>query len=323
MRYFRKLLTALHLARRLDWDTLRRRWFIFRGQRRLSRLGDAPFVHREMGFPAVCHPDWSESRDQFCSLIGFRNSAGDAWEFSAVRAWLRPGDAVIDAGANLGLYTFAAAERVGPGGEVLAVDADQEILRKLETAIALLAAGQIQPLHAALSDHTGTLTFYLRKDRRTTADQSLVPDPSWADACTAVEVPAYTLRDLIDRLARPQALACVKIDIEGAEALALGTVPPEFLTQTGPLWLLEIFPRVLARFGATPADVIRYFPPQHFDLWLMPKHPFDGSARRIRRFAPADPLTDSLYYNLLAIPLGAGWADRRRAFEALCEVGIP
>jgi FkbM family methyltransferase len=230
-----------------------------------------------------------------------------------VKQWLRAGDSVIDAGTNLGLYTFVAADRVGPSGEVLSVDADPGIVSRMEKAAALLGTAPIRPLHCAVSDRSGTLTFYVRTDGSTTADQSLIPEAALVSACTPVSVPAHRFTDLVSKLTRAPALSLVKIDIEGAEAQALGTVSPELLNRNGPLWIVEINPGVLARFGTTSSAVIEYFPATEFELWIVPKHPLGSATPAIRHYTSTDPLSDSLYYNLVAVPLGQRWADRRLA----------
>jgi arsenite methyltransferase len=46
-------------------------------------------------------------------------------------AHIRPGDTVVDVGAGLGLLTLAAAERVGPEGDVVAVDISVDALEEL------------------------------------------------------------------------------------------------------------------------------------------------------------------------------------------------
>lgn len=47
------------------------------------------------------------------------------------RAQLKAGDTVVDVGAGTGLLTVAAAERVAPGGDVLAVDISVDALEEL------------------------------------------------------------------------------------------------------------------------------------------------------------------------------------------------
>ncbi|MFA6547016.1 MAG: FkbM family methyltransferase [Limisphaerales bacterium] len=302
-----KAMTLLRLVARGDWQTVRSRWLYNTATRRAGRHGGKSFVHHDMGYPAVCHPDWVDSLDQFC------NMAGDHWEAALLRDWLRPGDAAIDAGANLGLYSFALADRVGQQGRVLAVDADLFIIEKLRAAAQLLDATQIKPLHAAVADQTGTLTFYVRSDRFSTAEQSLVPSEGTRGACRAVATPALTIADLIRELDRQADLALIKVDIEGAEAMAFRTVPADLLREDGPFWLVEIHPGALARFGATPADIVKCFPMSSFELWLLPKHPLAHVTEplKLRRLTESELFAESLYYNLLAVPRGQRWRERR------------
>lgn len=312
-----KATTLLRLLAQGDWLAIRSRWLYWTAPGRVRRHGGKPFVHRDPGFPAICHPDWPDS------LGHFLNGEGDHWEISLLQRWLRAGDAAVDVGANTGLYSFALADSVGPQGQVLAVDADPFIVEKLRVAAALLGASQLRPLHAALADQTGSLTFYVRADRSVTTEQSLRPSDDLKDICTAVTIPALSLTDLVGRLDPGASLAAIKIDIEGAEAMAMQAVPSKFLTGDGPFWLVEINPGALARFGATPVDVTGRFCHEHFDRWVMPKHPISppSGGLTIRPLAAQETFADSVYYNLLAIPRGPRWQPHRRAISSLLKCG--
>lgn len=303
-----KAATLLRLAARADWPTIRERWRHYTAPNRARRHGGRPFSHRDAGFPAVCHPDWPDSLAQFLS------GGGDHWEMALLRRWLCPGDAAVDVGTNLGLYAFALADRVGPDGEVLAVDADLMIVEKLQVAARLLGARQLKPVQAAVADQSGSLTFYVRTDRSVTTEQSLQPSGELATGCTAVSTPALTVADLHNRLHRGESLAAVKVDIEGAEAMAFRAVPPPLLRSDGPFWIVEIHPAALARFRATPDEIVAWFPKDDFELWLMPKHPFDpvGSPSTLRPLTGSERFADSIYYNLLAVPRGRRWQQRRQ-----------
>ena len=311
MSALRKIMTVARLVARRDWHAIRGRWLINTATRRAARHGGKAFVHGDMGYPAVCHPDWVDSLDQFCTM------AGDHWEAALLRDWLQPGDAVIDAGANLGLYSFALADRVGPQGRVLAVDADLFIIEKLKAAAELLGTAQITPLHAAVADQTGTLTFYVRSDRTATAEQSLVPLEVTMGACKAIPTPALTIGDLTRELGKRADLTLIKVEIEGAEAMAFRAVPAELLREDGPFWLVEINPGALARFGATPADIVKCFPKDRFELWLLPKHPLAHVTEQVtlRRLTDNESFAESVYYNLLAVPRGQRWRERRMAVK--------
>jgi FkbM family methyltransferase len=62
-----------------------------------------------------------------------------AFERNTLRAFtraIRPGDVVLDIGANIGAHTLRLAEAVGPTGKVLAVEPTQYAFRKLTQLLA-------------------------------------------------------------------------------------------------------------------------------------------------------------------------------------------
>jgi FkbM family methyltransferase len=306
----RKMRSLADLALAGDTGELRKSWLRNTALSRLKKHGDHPFVHRDPGYPVVCHPDWHDSKHQFL----YNN--GDHWEMALLRRWLRPGDSVLDVGASLGLYGLGFADGVGPSGEVISVDADGFAIEKLKVAIGLTRTRQIQPLHAALTQQSGTVTFFMRKDRRETAEQSLVPSEEMKAYCEPVEVAAMTLAELCSKLQRPERLAVVKIDTEGAEVEVLKSAPKYLFQADGPLWQVEIHPSALARFGVGPQDVCRFFPALNFEVWLLAKHPLAGVPQELpvlRRLDDREAFAESLYYNLIAVPRGLKWAERSRS----------
>jgi predicted RNA methylase len=54
-----------------------------------------------------------------------------------VRQLLQPGQVFLDLGAHWGYFTLVAADRVGPGGKVVACEPHSELYRLLEANIAL------------------------------------------------------------------------------------------------------------------------------------------------------------------------------------------
>jgi FkbM family methyltransferase len=221
----------------------------------------------------------------------------------------------MDLGANQGLYAFGMGDKVGPKGKVLAVDADRFAMAKLQEATQLVGMPQIAVLHGALSNHDGEVLFYVRDDHSVTGTQSLRPNPGEEHLHTPVPTPSYTIDTLSRRLGREEELAAIKIDVEGAEAMAFQAAAPSLFNGDGPFWLVEIHPGALSRFDVTPADVTKHFPSDRFDVFLKPKHPLphaDGDTS-LRRLVASERYNDSLYYNMLAIPRGERWSERRRS----------
>jgi len=106
-------------------------------------------------------------------------------------------------------------------------------------------------------------------------------------------------------------IACIKVDVEGAEIKALRGTPSFLMRNDAPAWIIEINPETLARFACEPSEVVNHFDEKTFERWLLPKYLRDGRITAPpRRYHPLEKFSDALFYNLLALPLGARFADR-------------
>jgi FkbM family methyltransferase len=134
----------------------------------------------------------------------------DPFLLSMVRELVRKDMTVWDIGANVGLFSFAAASL---GARVLAVEADPwmaDLLRRSAQLNGLL----VTVLPVAVSDTFGISKLHVSKDGR--ASNSLSGD---GDAQPVVTI---ALDWLLGRFAVPD---LVKIDVEGLEAAVLSGAP--------------------------------------------------------------------------------------------------
>ncbi len=284
-----------HLRGRVRYNQLLFRIWLHRGR---------PFIYRRDGIRYVCFPDHPDSR-----IVASSNFT-DAIELNVLRAWLAPGDAFLDLGANLGTYTFAAAQFVGPHGRVVAVDAGEAVSQMLTAAARQLGHAHLELVSCAIGATDGTTTFFEGVSEGTSFIQSLNPTRAEGSIFRERSVTLLSLRTLAERHL-PTTPAAVKLDIEGAEGDALDAAPPAWLDADGPLWLVEINPTALKTFHRSPAEIAARFPESAFERWLLPKelHHQHGEGH-LRPFTAAEPWTDSSYYNFLALPRGARFADR-------------
>jgi FkbM family methyltransferase len=123
-----------------------------------------------------------------------------------VRELVRPNMTVWDIGANVGLFSFAAASL---GAQVVAIEPDTWLANLMHRS-ALLNKLPVTVLPAAVSDHQGVSRLYLSDQGK--ASNSLVGDG------IAQTVIAVTLDSLLEHFAAPQVL---KIDVEGMEYAVL------------------------------------------------------------------------------------------------------
>lgn len=133
---------------------------------------------------------------------------------------LRPGDVVLDVGANSGYFTRVFAAAVRPNGRVYAFEPnprfDDELRRASDEYSGIVAA-----VRAALSDRTGTASFFL--DSRpegyaSTLNKGLTPAWSKAPPVT-IEVACGTLDKFCDEQSLSPTL--IKMDVEGSESAVI------------------------------------------------------------------------------------------------------
>ncbi len=180
--------------------------------------------------------------------------------FDFAREFVQPGEVVWDVGANVGLFTVAAARRAGPSGKVIAIEADiwlAELLRKT-AALQSPTSAPIQVIPAAVSDKSTIASFHVAKRGRAYNFLGDVEGASQAGSVReTVSIVGVTLDWLLEQVAAPNVL---KIDVEGAEHnVIIGA--ERVLAEARPVILIEVFDRssnavteMLLRYGYSLFD---------------------------------------------------------------------
>jgi FkbM family methyltransferase len=140
-------------------------------------------------------------------------------ELELLGLFIKPGDVVVDAGANVGTHALFFARKVGPGGRVFAFEPQRIAFQSLCASLALNSITQVQAFHAALSRQPGTL-FVPLPDHQLAANYgglSLAPGAGARPGEELEPVAVMTLDQLPpDQLARHRC-RLIKIDVEGME----------------------------------------------------------------------------------------------------------
>ncbi len=87
------------------------------------------------------------------------------WPESEIEFWrqqIQPGMTVLDVGAHVGVYTFSAAQLVGPRGRVLSIEPSSFHGACLQESIRLNQFTWVEVFPGAASDQAGKLTLYLQ-----------------------------------------------------------------------------------------------------------------------------------------------------------------
>ena len=136
------------------------------------------------------------------------------FEIQAIRPHVRPGDTVIDVGANIGTHAVAFANMVGPTGTVHAYEPQRRLFHMLSGNVALNALERVYCHQAAVGDSMGEIHL----PQLPSPDMnfnfsavSLMQDDKSGDT-----VPLVTLDSL-----KLNQCSMIKIDVEGMESLVL------------------------------------------------------------------------------------------------------
>lgn len=136
------------------------------------------------------------------------------------KEFVRPDHIVWDVGANIGLFTFAAAHLAGPRGRVISFEPDAWLVQLLRRSSAKQPAtsAPVQIIPAAVADTCALRTFNLSSRSRSMnflSGHGLIRTEKIAEQQTVVSV---NLDWVAEQAPLPDIL---KIDVEGAEVEVL------------------------------------------------------------------------------------------------------
>jgi FkbM family methyltransferase len=135
---------------------------------------------------------------------------------------LRPGDLVVDVGANVGVFALHA-ERCG-AARVLAIEPHPGHAAFLERNLARNGAARVELVRCALADRPGPQRLHLAA--KGVAHRLFPRDEDGAALAEWIEVAGETLEGLCRARELPR-IDFLKLDCEGAEGLILAGVRPE------------------------------------------------------------------------------------------------
>jgi FkbM family methyltransferase len=123
---------------------------------------------------------------------------------------IKEGNVVVDAGANIGLFTLKAAKAVGHSGMVIAIEPEMNNFRLLNKNVSANGLVNVVAIHKGLWSETGKSKLFVFGQR---GHHSMLRSRSETGY---EEVEVDTLDNLLDSLAVKK-IDFVKMDIEGAE----------------------------------------------------------------------------------------------------------
>ncbi|MFF2651720.1 FkbM family methyltransferase [Streptomyces sp. NPDC058045] len=192
------------------------------------------------------------------------------WEPHVTR-WLesrlRPGDVMVDVGANIGVFSVLASRLVGETGRVVAVEASPAFHQRLLQHVELNGCRNVRAVNAAVSDRREKLRFVLASSANMGAN-SIVPYEGPAESSFEAEALPLTEVLELDEVVRARV---VKVDVEGAEgAVVRGLEPLLDLIPPDAEIAVEVTPERMARLGESAEELLGTMRRHGFHVYRLP-----------------------------------------------------
>ena len=175
---------------------------------------------------------------------------------------LEEGMVAVDIGANIGLYTLEAAQKVGSKGNVIAFEPEPHNFDLLCRNIEANHFRNVTPVRKALSNQRGVARLAISPDNL--GAHHIETSPSAGDS---VEVETLSLDEYF--CGRSSRIDVIKIDAEGAEMSILGGM--RGLLDANPHLILftEFAPRAIRDSGYDPEEYLQELSALGFQLGIV------------------------------------------------------
>ncbi|MBI2642635.1 MAG: FkbM family methyltransferase [Candidatus Wildermuthbacteria bacterium] len=178
-----------------------------------------------------------------------------------MKGFLREGDVLIDAGANIGYHTALGAGFVGKSGSVHAFEPIQEYFQKLRVLAEVNKAYRIVYNQCALGETSGRVQMYQIRTHRGERSfgtgsmfQGWLSNNETTEA--ALEVPIMKLDDYVKEH-NLRKVKLLKVDVDGFEFPLLKGAE-SFLREQSPMIICEISHPVYSMLNSTVDDLLNY-----------------------------------------------------------------
>jgi FkbM family methyltransferase len=207
--------------------------------------------------------------------IGAHLMFGGVWEASYATPFLsllQPSDKVLDIGANHGVYALLAASRVGSTGHVWAFEPSREFCELMRASVSVNGLDNvitIENLAAAEGEFETTLVSDLHWSGAGHLAGKAKPEHSAARSDNALSQTVHCI-PLDAYFPDPEIeMNMIKMDIEGAEGMALKGMEKLIHRSRNLTMMLEFAPAMMARFDYGAEFVRQFLESRGFMCWTI------------------------------------------------------
>jgi FkbM family methyltransferase len=214
----------------------------------IKKFGDLPVINR-----CLFYYRWSsygnmmyyDANDKIITQSLLRYGSWEGTETRKFKSILRRDMTVLDLGANIGWYTLIACRKVGEKGKVFAFEPDPTNCFLLRKNVKINNYSNVVVEQKAVLDESRRVNLFLDQDNR--GDHRIFDS---SDGRSWITVDGVSLDDYF-RDERKQ-IDVIKMDIQGAEMLALLGMDKLIRSNDELMIFLEFSPFLMERTGFSP-----------------------------------------------------------------------
>jgi FkbM family methyltransferase len=178
--------------------------------------------------------------DELDSLHLSVNKDWEPFQTNLMERIVKEGDTVLDIGANIGFDTLMLSKLVGEKGRVYAFEPDPITFELAKKNLEANNIKNVELINKAVSHEKGEVTFY-RSDSNTSANSMSSSVGSNSITVDAISLDEYFGKDF--------KVDFIKIDVEGAEGLALKGMENIIKNSNDLIFITEYSPLTLTDIG--------------------------------------------------------------------------
>jgi len=184
-------------------------------------------------------------------------------ELDIFRKTIEEGMNIVDIGANIGLYSIISAKRVGINGKVFVYEPEPTNINFLKKNIDSNNLKNVFIETKAMSNSAGNTKLFITKDNKGT--HSLANNRSVKDY---INIETDTLDNSLKKYGSPK-IDIIKMDIEGAEILAIDGMRETIKNSPNLIIFSEFYPKAIIRLGGSPIGYLEKLRDLGFSIFLI------------------------------------------------------
>lgn len=188
---------------------------------------------------------------------------------------VKEGDVVLDLGANIGYFTLLAAKLTGPNGKVFSFEPEPKNFQYLKKNIEINNYNWAMPFQKAVSEKNGTTKLFVCSydtGHHTINQNEGIEAYSRGRKIKekSIEIETIALDSFLEgEISR---VDVVKMDVEGAEMLALKGMDGILKSNQNIKMFVEFFPLLIEKMGSSPKEFIRKLLEDYkFSMYVIPE----------------------------------------------------